>query len=145
VALMSRDRILAGGIVVLAVIAALLYLRDPPWLLSTTSGLRGWEDDGGRRFRWMGGHASMFVPAGARMIEIPLRTTFDRPGDWQITVRVSIDDRPGDQLVLGDPEWHSVILRMPAPGSRKVRRLDIRVDRTRDDNRGAAVGEIRIR
>jgi hypothetical protein len=47
--------------------------------------------------------------------------------------------------VLGDPEWHSVILRMPAPGSRKVRRLDIRVDRTRDDNRGAAVGEIRIR
>ena len=87
----------------------------------------------------------MFVPAGARMIEIPLRTTFDRPGDWPITVRVSIDDRPGDQLVLGDPEWHSVILRMPAPGSRKVRRLDIRVDRTRDDNRGAAVGEIRIR
>jgi hypothetical protein len=33
---------------------------------------------------------------------------------------------------------------MPAPGSRKVRRIDIRVDRTREDNRGAAVGEIGI-
>lgn len=141
---MGRHRILAGGVVAIAVVAALLYLRDPPWLLSTTSGLRGWESEGGRRFRWMGGHASVFVPATARSIEIPLRTTFDRPGDWPITVRVSIDDRIGDQLVLGDAKWHSVVLRMPPPASRKVRRVDIRVDRTREDNRGAAVGEIRI-
>jgi hypothetical protein len=142
---MDRNRALVGGVLAVALIATLLYLRDPPWLLSTTSGLRGWEDDGATRFRWMGGHASLFVPASARSIEIPLRTTFKQPGDWPITVRVSIDDRLSDQLVLGDAGWHSIVLRMPPPGSRKVRRVDIRVDRTRDDNYGAAVGEIGIR
>ncbi len=112
---------------------------------STTSGMRGWEEVAGRRFRWMGSHSSLFVPSDARLIEIPVRTTFDEPGDWPITVSISIDDRPGDQLVLADAEWHAIVLRMPPPGSRRVRRIDIRLDRTRDDNRGAAIGEIAIR
>jgi len=114
--------------------------------LSTTSGMRGWEvDANGARFRWMGGHASLFVPSSAHTIEIPLRTTFDQPGDWPITVSVSIDDRRADRVVLGDATWHSIVVQMPTPGSRKVRRIDIRLDRTRDDNRGAAVGEVGIR
>jgi hypothetical protein len=143
---MRRGYLLGFGAVAIALCAALIYLRDPPWLLSATSGMRGWETDaGGTRFRWMGGHASLFVPSGAHAIEIPLRTTFDQPGDSPITVRVSIDDRGADQLVLADPSWHSIVLRMPSPGSRKVRRIDIRLDLTRDDNRGAAVGEVRVR
>jgi hypothetical protein len=145
-ALIRRDRLLVAGAAAVALIAALIYLRDPPWLLSTTSGMRGWEEDGqGFRFRWMGGHASFFVPSDTRAVEIPVRTTFDQPRDWPITVSVSIDDRLGDQLVLADAEWHSIVLRMPPPESRRVRRIDIRLDRTRDDNRGAAVGGVRFR
>ena len=145
-AVIGRGRLLMSGVLAVALIATLIYLRDPPWLLSTSSGMRGWEADGnGMRFRWMGGHASMFVPSNARTIEIPLRTTFEHADERAITVSVSIDDRSADQLVLADPGWHSIVLRMPRPGSRRVRRIDIRLDRTRDDNRGAAVGEIAVR
>ncbi len=133
-------------VIAAAAVAMLSYLRDPPWLLATTSGVRGWETDAsGARYRWMGGHASFFVPSSARAIEFPVRTTFDAPGDWPVTVTVAIDDRPGDMVLLADAEWHPIVLRLPSPGSRKVRRLDIRVDRTRDDNHGAAIGEMRIR
>jgi hypothetical protein len=92
--------------------------------------------------RWMGGHASFFVPADARSIEIPVRTTFERPNDWPIAVSVSIDDRPANRIVLTDGAWRRVVLIMPARASRRVRRIDLRMDRTRDDNRAAAVGEV---
>jgi hypothetical protein len=145
-ALTRRQRVFVAAAVTAAAIAAVAYLRDPPWLLDTTSGMRGWETDGKvTRFRWMGGHASLFVPSDARAIEIPVRTTFDQAGDWPVTVSVTIDDRPSDHVVLSDPQWHSIVLRLPPPGSRRVRRVDIRLDRTRDDNRGAAIGEVRIR
>ena len=128
-----------------AALALLGYLRDPPWLLSTTSGLRAWETDAdGTRVRWMGGHASLFVPATARVVELPVRTTFDS-GDWPITVTVAVDDRMSDRIVLSDGEWHSMLVQLPSGGHRRVRRLDIRLDRTRDDNHGVAVGEIRFR
>ena len=143
---MPRRGLVVAGVLAVVFIAALTYLRDPPWLASSTSGMRGWEADAdGTRFRWMGGHASLFVPSSARAIEIPLRTTFDQRGDQPITVSVSIDDRAADQVVLADAAWHSIVVRMPLPGSRKFRRIDLRVDRTRDDNRGAAVGEVSVR
>ena len=131
-------------VVVAAVLAAALaYLRDPPWLISVTSGMRPAQmDASGRRFRWMGGHASLFVPSDARFISIPLRTTFDAPGDLPISVTIAIDDRPVDRVVLTDARWQLSTVRLPARGSRRVRRVDIRVDRTRDDNYGAAVGDV---
>jgi len=130
----------------IVLVVALAYLRDPPWLLSTTSGMRAWETDGsGTRLRWMGGHASFFVPADARSIEIPIRTTFDRSDDWPIAVSLSIDDRPADRVVLTDARWRRVMLTLPPRGSRRVRRIDVQMDRTRDDNRAAAIGEIVIR
>ena len=107
--------------------------------------MRAWETDAdGTRVRWMGGHASLFVPATARVVELPVRTTFDS-GDWPITVTVAVDDRTSDRIVLSDGEWHSVVVQLPSGGRRRVRRLDIRLDRTRDDNHGAALGELRIR
>ena len=141
----GRHLVLAIVAVVVAAVTA-AYLRDPAWLRSTTSGMRGWEtDERGINVRWMGGHASFFVPADARSVEIPLRTAFDRPDDWPVTLSVSIDDRPADQLVLADGRWHRIVLVMPPRGTRKVRRIDVRADRTRDDNRGAALGEIQVR
>jgi hypothetical protein len=138
-------RLLIVAVLAAVVCAALAYLRDPPWLISITSGMRAWEmDASGRRYRWMGGHASLFVRSDARTVSIPLRTTFDAPGDQPITVSIAIDDRPGDRIVLGDPQWHLSTLRLPPPGGRRVRRIDIRVDRTREDNRGAAVGDVTV-
>jgi hypothetical protein len=138
-------RVVLTLIVAIVVIVALAYLRDPPWLLSTTSGMRPWETDGsGTRMRWTGGHASFFVPADARSIEIPIRTTFEQIDDWPIAVSMSIDDRPANRVVLTDAAWHRIVLTMPPRGSRGVRRIDLHMDRTRDDNRAAAIGEIVI-
>lgn len=136
-------RLLIALVLAAGACGALAYLRDPPWLISVSSGMRDWQmDASGRRYRWMGGHASLFVRADARSVSIPVRTTFDAAGDRPITVTISIDDRPGDRFVLGDPLWHLSTLRLPPPGGRKVRRIDIRVDHTREDNRGAAVGDL---
>jgi hypothetical protein len=138
-----RTAAIVIGCIILA--AALAYLRDPPWLLATSSGLRAWETAAdGTRFRWASAHASFFVPSSGRGLRVPLRTTFDHPGEWPITVSITIDDELVDRLVLSDPGWHESILRLPAPGSRRVRRVDIRADRTREDNRAVEVGEVKV-
>ncbi len=142
---MRTRRIIVGIALLVAAAGGLAYLRDPPWLLSMTSGMRGWETDAsGNRFRWMGGHASFFVPASAHAVDIPVRTTFDRPQDWPIVVTVALDDRPVDRFVLTDASWRHSVLRLPPPAGRRVRRIDVHVDRTREDNRGAAIGDVRV-
>ncbi len=141
---MTSRRIVIGVVAVLALAAALAYLRDPPWLMNVTSGFSRWEaDQSGGRYRWMAGHASFFVPAGARGIEIPLRARFDSPQDWPISATITIDDRPADRLVFTDDSWKTSRLTLPPRGTRRVRRIDIRVDRTRQGNRGLQVGEVK--
>ena len=124
-------------------VAAVAYLHDPPWLLSMTSGFGHWETDpGGTPFRWIGGHASFFVPSSATSIDIPLRTTFDRPGDLPIAVTIAIDDRAADRVVLTDAVWRHSLLHLPQPASRKARRIDLRIDRVREEGRGVLVGRV---
>lgn len=135
------------AVVVMTVAVAvpvLAYLRDPPWLLASTSGFRGWQqEESGRRFRWMLGHASFFVPSSASTVELPVRAIF-APGDWPIAVDVSLDDRPADRVVLSDGAWHAIVLRLPAAAGRRVRRIDLRLDRMRDDDHGIMVGDAQI-
>jgi hypothetical protein len=141
-----RGPVVLGLLLAGALAASLWYLRDPPWLLGTTSGVGRWETaPDGTRFRWIGGHASLFVPSDAHAAEIPLRTTFDTPADWPVAVSVTLDDRPVERLVLSDGAWRTAVVRLPPPDGRRVRRLDIRVDRLRAEARGAAMGEIRLR
>jgi hypothetical protein len=130
---------LASVIALVACAVGLWYLRDPAWLASVESGFRGWEQDAdGTRFRWIGGHASFFVPSGAAAIALPLRApgSSDRPA----TVTISIDDRPADRLVVSDERWRELRVVLSGGTSRRVRRIDIRVDRTLRDNRGIQVG-----
>jgi hypothetical protein len=134
------------GISVLLLSGALAYLRDPPWLIRMEAGFRPWETmAGGARARWTGGHASFFVRSDASTITMPIRTTFPRTSDSPVKVTLSIDDHVAQQLVLRDDRWHSITLSLPPPGSRRVRRVDIRADRTRPGNRGVLVGEPRTR
>ena len=126
--------------------SALAYLRDPPWLIRMETGFRGWGTTAdGARARWTGGHASFFVRSNAAAIVIPIRTTFASPSDGPVTVTVAVDDRAAQQLVLTDDRWHAVTLPLPRQASRRVRRIDIRVNRTRAGNRGLLVGEVQAR
>jgi hypothetical protein len=141
-----RPRHLAAAIVVVALAGALALLRDPPWLAAMTTGMKEWTVDAdGRRVRWLDGRSSFFVPSDARAVRLPLRTTFDTPGDWPIQVTISLDGRPGERLILRDAAWHMVEIRLPPPGSRRHRRIDIHLDRLRAERRGALLGEVELR
>ena len=128
-----------------SIAGALAYLRDPPWLDRMESGFRRWETAAdGTRYRWTAGHASFFVPAGASAVVIPTRTTFDDPGQPPILVSITIDDRKADEFVLRDGEWRKHELRLPPPGRRRLRRIDVRVDRLRHGLRGVQIGEVSV-
>ena len=133
-------------VVVVALCAALAYLRDPPWLIGMDSGFRPWEIRAdGARVRWTGGHASFFVPSNAAGITVPMRTPFASPPAHPVTVTLAIDDRTAGGLVLDDGSWHEMAVSLTQPGRRRLRRIDIRVDRTGPGNRGVEVGEVRLR
>jgi len=138
-------RALSACLVSVVILGALAYLRDPPWLAAVESGFRSSETStDGTRYRWTSGHASFFVPDTATAIAVPARTTFDTPGDPSVLVTISIDDRTADEFVLRDDGWHTRTLSMPPPGRRRHRRIDVRVDRVRDGNRGVQLGEITV-
>jgi hypothetical protein len=138
----TRRALLAGAAVILAG-SLLAYLRDPAWLAHVESGFRGWHTGpDGVRYRWTDGHASFFVPATASSVTIPARVTFDQPGDRPVLVSIAIDDRPADAFELRDDRWLTRRLSLPPPGTRRHRRIDIRVDRVRGGNRGIQLGEV---
>ena len=143
---MTRRLGIAALVVILG--GALWYLRDPPWLAGQTTGLRGWvKEPDGTPYRWSGGHASFFVPADARQVRIPVATTFDPRaprGDEPMMVTFTIDDVRAGRTLLSDPRRQDVTLEMPPPGSRRLRRIDVRTNLTRENNHGVKIGEIRI-
>lgn len=126
---------------ILAVVALLGYLRDPPWLINVTSGFsRRWEtDEEGTRYRWTRGHASFFVPADARSVVLPMRSVKDTPTDWPITATITIDGRPAQVITFDDESWRPLLLRLPRPGSRNTRRIDVTLNRVRSGQRGLQV------
>ena len=136
----------AGWVLVVALLAGacLWYLREPSWLDAVDSGFRGWETSAdGQRYRWTGGHASFSVPRPQRPVVLTARPTC-APGDRPVRVSIAIDGRTADALVLTDDRWQVRQLRLPPPGSRRLRRIDIRVDRPRAGNRGAQIGEVTV-
>ena len=131
--------------VLCAAVAALWYLRDPAWLIDQTTGLRPWQrESDGRVVRWSGGHASFFVPADAGDVRVPVSTTFDdrEPGgDRPMIVTFTIDDRRAARVLLTDATWREVVLTLPSPAGRRVRRVDVRTNITRTDNHGVRIGQ----
>jgi hypothetical protein len=128
-------------------IGAVIYLHDPPWLASVTSGLRGWEGPAETRFRWTTGHASFFVPSDATALTLPLKAPSGPPGDRPVTVDVSVDDRWLAAIELPDPSaWVRSTLPLPRkPTSRRFRRIDLRVNRTVGQfSQGVQLGAIEL-
>jgi hypothetical protein len=117
-------------------VAALVYLRDPPWLINVDSGFDGWEQNrAGQRLRWMGAHSSFFVPAGAKTVTIPLHALFLTDDRSPFIIRVDLNGRPATQVVLPDEQWTGVRLRIVLPDkwSRNVARIDLHANRTWSD------------
>ncbi|HEX6464006.1 MAG TPA: hypothetical protein VFZ98_06130 [Vicinamibacterales bacterium] len=124
---------------------ALWYLRDPPWIAGQTTGMWDWEQAAdGTRFRWTTSHASFFVPSDASEATLRIATTFDDPGAQPILVTISVDDARAARLVLMDAAWHEVIVPLYPRGSRHQRRIDLRTNLTREDNRALRLGEVHL-
>lgn len=135
---------IVGAVVVLAVVV--VWLRDPAWLQRIESGLGPWQADAdGTRFRWTGGRASFFVEAALREVQLPVRVP-EQPPQWPTVLTVAIDGRTATRIEIADGAWRTVTVRLPRPGraSRRLRRIDLHVDRTRPGNRGIQLGEIQL-
>ena len=137
---MAIPRVMRVAVVVAIIVAALAYLRDPPWLLSYT---HGFIDDRSRAepVRWTTGHAAFFVPADLRAVRLRMRDVKLDPADWPISVVITIDDRTVDHVRFDDEGWREIVLRLPPRGSRNARRIDIKLDRTRG-TRGLQFGAV---
>jgi hypothetical protein len=128
---MSRRsaKVVAGGI---ALVAALAYLHDPPWIGNVTSGMREWEySQPGMVFRWTAGRASLFIPSEARAVLIPLRSGYPGPLNGAVPVEIRVDGRFLATITLTDPDaW--VRQELPLgnrPTHRRFRRIDLHVPR----------------
>jgi hypothetical protein len=140
---MNRRAALATLLVGLA--GALWYLRDPAWLAQETTGLRPWQRGADGSFhRWSGAHASFFVPSEAKQVRVPIATTFDEsPRGYQpMLVTFTIDDQRAARVLLTDARVQDAVLDLPPPGSRRVRRIDLRTSTTRESNHGVMVGPV---
>jgi hypothetical protein len=142
-----RLQVVAAAAAAVFLVPLVIYLRDPPWLGSVSSGLRGWEYNrrDGRRFRWMGGRASFFVPSDSRIVRIPLHALFPRGDSREFIVTIDVNDRPIAALHLPDERWRTVEVRLSDPALRRRRhvRIDLRVNRTYIQGiLGVQVGEV---
>jgi hypothetical protein len=132
--------------VAVVVLAGLVYLRDPVWLARVESGFGRWETaSDGTRYRWATGHASFFIPSDATAVIIRVRTTFANAREPEIVLSVLMDDRQAGQLALRDDRWQTSELRLPPQGSRRLRRIDLRANRLRGENRAVQIGEVVVR
>ena len=145
---MSRhESLLKWGLSLAALCGLLLYLRDPPWLGNVTSGFHHWElDSVGVRFRWMGGRASFFVPAGASRVEIPFHALFPAGPSDPFLIDVRIDDKRVTQIILGEGGWITATVPIrTTPTSRKFRRVDLYANRTwSEQSLSVQVGDVKV-
>jgi hypothetical protein len=128
---MSRRnaKVIAG---VIAAVAVLAYLHDPPWIGGVTSGMRGWDYSlPDTVFRWTNGRASMFIPGEATAVMIPLRSGFPGPHGGPVSVEIAVDGRFLSTVTLTDPEsWVRQELPLGRRAThRRFRRIDLRVNR----------------
>jgi hypothetical protein len=152
VVLGSSDRPLTGAsvpaalVLVPAVCVVLLAVSVPlrareappgPRRVLPVEGLFGWEDGAdGRRYRWSGEYASVFVGREARRVEIPVRA----PLGEGVAADISVDGSRARNRPLGR-EWTTITVDLPfAPLIVQARRINIRTSRVQALPDGRVVG-----
>jgi hypothetical protein len=131
--------------VVLALMGVLAYLRDPPWIAAQTTGM--WDREqaaDGSSYRWANSHATFFVPADALAARLRVSTTFDQADAEPMTVTVSVDGERAARVLLTDAAWHDLTITLPPKGSRQERRIDVRTNRVRADNRAVRIADVEL-
>lgn len=146
---MTRRRRIQSVVGALALVAAIGYLYDPPWIGGVTSGLRSWEEDPpGTLFRWTMGRATFFVPSNAATMTVPLRAVFPGPNGGPVTVEIRVDGRLLATIDLREPDaWVRKTLPLNRyTGRRRFRRVDLHVSRVVPPfNLGVMTGEVGVR
>jgi hypothetical protein len=136
-----NTKLVAGGI---ALIGALAYLYDPPWIGNVTSGMREWDySEPGMVFRWTAGRASLFIPSDAKAVMIPLRSGIPGPLTGEVPVEIRVDGRFLATIRLTDPAaWVRQELPLGNRAThRRFRRIDLHVPRAvGQGNRGVMTG-----
>jgi hypothetical protein len=88
-------------------------------------GLSLWQRPGdGTLFRTAGVSSSLFVPAHARSIVVPLRAI--GPDDF-LEVELRLDGRLADVVRVPRERWYDLHMILPAAAKARFRRLDVRV------------------
>lgn len=143
-------RVVRSGLwlgMLIAIVAVLAYLRDPPWIGSITSGLRPWSHDrAGTAFRWTNGHAAFYVPSDAASMTLPVRPGLPRPNGRTVAVAISIDGRWLVTRTLGEAErWVQMSVPIADRTTRRHRRVEVRVDAViAQRNLGVQLGEVTL-
>ena len=140
-----RRRIALTALGAIAVAWTLSCLYNPPWLAGYSVGLLPWDQEpDGRRYRWTLARSSLYVPAGAERIDVPLAALFRTEDRSPFIVDVRVDGVAAGRAVLADQRWYHLTIRMPRRKTwRDLRRLDIAVNRTWEDaGYGIKLGEI---
>ncbi|HET7219627.1 MAG TPA: O-antigen ligase family protein [Vicinamibacterales bacterium] len=107
-------------------------------------GLSPWQTAiDGVRYRLAAAKSSVFVPASAQMVIIPLRSVALAP---EVKVELSLDGRPADVVTIVSDRWHYLRLQMTRDaGGPRFRRLDLRVTPDSGDASVLMVGKIEPR
>jgi O-antigen ligase len=127
-ALRSGTRIAASAILVLIIGATpfrAITAIEQANLEHLGIGLSTWQrDENGMRFRWAGGHSTLFVPSDAPAVHIPLR--HGGIDSRVLEVRVFLEDREADRIVLepGD-DWRIFRLRLTGGSQRRFARVEL--------------------
>jgi hypothetical protein len=132
-----------------AAVAALAYLRNPPWIEDVTSGMRPWaRDESGILYRWTQGHASFYIPSNVQTMTLPLRSAVASTDHSPVKVEVRQDGALlGIVELTTATEWVKPTLTLrPSHTGRPFQRIDLRVSRTLPPwSYGVMTGEVRFR
>jgi hypothetical protein len=99
--------------------------RDAP-LDRMTFGFYDWESDNGFPYRWSSRRATFFVPAGARELDLPVRSMMIVGHQEPVTFSVAVNGRVLDTFPITQGNWETVQLRLPpTAGAAGFTRIDV--------------------
>jgi hypothetical protein len=98
----------------------------PERLDQTSFGFYDWEQDNGLTYRWTSRRATFFIPAGARELEMPVRSMMTSGHTEPVTFSVAVNGRILDTFPITQGDWRTVSLRLPPrSGDSAFTRIDV--------------------